>query len=71
VKEKNKITKAFQVSYELNDENKERELNGLIEAMKKFNLKEGTIITYDNEEEILKEDFKIKIIPAWKWLLNE
>ena len=70
VKEKNKITKAFQVCYELNDENLEREVNGLAEAMQKFNLKQGTIITYDNEDEIIKDNLKIKVIPAWKWLLE-
>jgi len=70
IKEKNKITKAFQVCYELNDENMEREVNGLTEAMKKFNLKEGTIITYDNQEEIIKDNLKIKVIPAWKWMLE-
>lgn len=70
VKEKNKITKAFQVCYKLDDENMEREVNGLAEAMQKFNLKEGTIITYDNEDEIIKENLKIKVIPAWKWMLE-
>ncbi len=70
IKEKNKITKAFQVCYNLNDENLEREIKGLTEAMKKFNLKEGKIITYDNEDEITKDNLKIKVIPAWKWMLE-
>jgi len=38
--------------------------------MKKFNLKEGKIITYDNEDEITKDNLKIKVIPAWKWMLE-
>ena len=70
IKEKTKITKAFQVCYELSDENVDREVNGLTEAMKKFKLKSGTIITYDDENEILKDGLKIKVIPAWKWLLK-
>ena len=70
VKEKNKITNAIQICYELNDENIDREVNGLVEAMKKFNHKEGLILTYDNEDEIIKDDLKIKVIPVWKWLLN-
>ncbi len=45
VKKKEKITQAIQVCYELNDENKEREIAGLQEAMKKFNLPKGIIVT--------------------------
>ncbi len=70
IKEKNKITRAIQVCYELNDENIDREVNGLVEAMKKFNLKKGIIITSDDDEEIIKDGLKIKVIPAWKWNLN-
>lgn len=70
IQEKNKVTKAVQVCYELNDENRDREINGLTEAMKKFNLKNGLIITYDDESERIKDDLKIKIIPAWKWMLG-
>ena len=51
----------------LDETNKEREIKGLQEAMKRFNLKEGIIITKDQEEKYEN----IKLIPAWKWLLNE
>jgi len=70
VKEKNKITKAIQVTWELSDKNRDREIKGIFEAMKKFELKEGLILTYDEEEEIIKDDLKIKVMPVWKWLLN-
>src|SRR3989344_2913787 len=50
-----KIEKAIQVCYDLNDENKEREINGLINAMEKFNLKSGLILTLDKDEEIKKD----------------
>lgn len=67
IKEKSKITKALQVCYDLNEGNKERETKGLIDAMNKFKLKEGIIITFD-QEQIIKEH-NIKVIPVWKWLL--
>lgn len=35
-KGKNKIIHAIQVCYNLNDNDKDREINGLIEAMRKF-----------------------------------
>ncbi len=71
VKEKNKVTKAFQVCYELDGDNIDREVNGLVEAMKKFDLKSGVIITYDDENEIIRDGLKIKVVPAWKWMLGK
>jgi len=71
IREKGKITNAIQVCYSLNDKNREREINGLLEAMKKFKLKSGLILTYDDEEIIKKDILSIKVVPAWKWLLNE
>jgi len=69
VKEKNKITEAIQVCYEINQNNKEREIKGLIKAMKEFKIKEGIIITLNQEETIKKDNLTIKIIPAYKWFL--
>ncbi|HLD55319.1 MAG TPA: ATP-binding protein [Candidatus Nanoarchaeia archaeon] len=70
IREKNKIINAIQVCYELNSNNKNREINGLIEVMNEFKLNEGTIITLNQEETIKEEKLTIKIIPAWKWFLN-
>ena len=64
-----KIKEAIQVCYDLNEENKDREVNGLIEAMKKFNLKEGLILTYNQDDEIKIKDRNLKVLPVWKWLL--
>ena len=66
------IKEAIQVCYELTADNKEREIQGLTEAMNKFKLKEGLILTYDQEEEIkLKGNNKVIIKPVWKWLLEK
>lgn len=70
IKEGIKVTGAVQVCYEMNNENKEREANGLLEALNKFGLKEGMILTYDDEDAIEKEGKKISIVPAWKWALQ-
>ncbi len=70
VKDGNKIVQAIQVCYELNKENKEREINGILEALNRFKLKEGLIITLDQEEELEKENKRIKTVPVWKWLLQ-
>ncbi len=69
---KNKeIKQAIQVCYELNEENKGREISGLVGAMKQFKLKEGLILTCNQEEELLVGGRKILIKPAWKWLLEK
>lgn len=68
---KNKeVVKVLQVAYELSDKNKEREINGLMKAMEKFKLKQGLIITNNQEEELKVGNKKIIVMPAWKWLLN-
>lgn len=71
IKEKLKIVSAIQVCYELDPDNKEREIKGLLEAMKKHKLKQGLLLTYDDEDEIKIENKKITIKPVWKWLLEE
>jgi predicted AAA+ superfamily ATPase len=70
IKKGTQIIDAIQVCYDLNERNKDREIKGLMAAMNKFGLKEGTIITFDQEESYIKDKKKIKIIPAWKWLLK-
>jgi len=71
IKQGKQIKEAIQVCYELTQKNKERENQGLIEAMNAFKLKEGFIITYEQEEELKEDGKQIRIIPAWKWLLKE
>jgi len=66
-----KEKKLIQASYSLsNPETKKREINALISAMKDLNIKESSIITYDEEEIIRKEDYVISFIPMWKFLLQ-
>ena len=68
VKEGNSIVQAIQVTYDMSDEDtKNREIKGLLNACKNFNLKRGTIVTYDNEDEMIEENIKIELIPFYKW----
>ena len=70
IKEKEKITQAIQICFDFNEETKDREINGLLEALKEFKLKHGLILTYNQEDEFKIEDKIIKVIPVWKWLLK-
>ncbi|MBI1972964.1 ATP-binding protein [Candidatus Woesearchaeota archaeon] len=69
IRKGNQITEAIQVCYDFTGDNQKREMVGLREAMKKFELSEGLILTNEQEDELTVEDKKIKVIPVWKWLL--
>ncbi len=70
VKEKGRISKAIQACFELTEENKKRELDGLIEAMDKFKLNSGLVITNNQQDELSINGKKIAVKPAWKWMLE-
>lgn len=69
VKEKSKFF-PYQVSFELNEKNQEREIGGLILACKYLDKKGAILLTYDQEKEMKREGIKIEITPVWKWLLR-
>ena len=58
----------LQVCYELNDDNFQREMNGLTEAMQKYQVRVGFIITADVEDEFNTEAGKVNVVKAWKWM---
>ncbi|MBS3088570.1 ATP-binding protein [Candidatus Pacearchaeota archaeon] len=66
---KNKPVLAVQVTKKLDEDNEKREINGLMEAMKEHKLREGMILTEEQEEERIIEGKKITILPVWKWIL--
>ncbi|MBD3203020.1 AAA family ATPase [Candidatus Woesearchaeota archaeon] len=69
VKSSIKIIDAIQVTEKM-DQNKDREMKGLLEALKRYRLKSGLILTRDTEDEIMVDNKKIIVKPVWKWLLE-
>ena len=70
VAEKGKVLHAIQVCHQITDQNFAREYNGLLEAMKAFNLSEGIIVT-TNQTDSFEEDGKhIRLMPANQFLLS-
>jgi len=63
VKINNTFTHAIQVCWELNNNNLQRELNGLKNAMNTAKISKGLIITFDQEDSF----DKIPVVPVWKW----
>jgi len=68
VKEGTKLKAAIQVCWELTQKNESREFRGLREAMNALDIREGFILTNDEENELTFEGVKIQIMPVWKWL---
>jgi predicted AAA+ superfamily ATPase len=70
VRQNNQVIQVIQVCYELTIDNKDREIAGLVEAMEFFELKEGVIITFDQQDEILINEKIVKLIPAYLYLFQ-
>jgi len=70
IMDKNRVTEVLQVCHTINEGNREREISGLIEGAMEFNLKEGLILTHEQEEEITIDNIVIRIIPVLKWVLE-
>ena len=68
IEEKRKITEAYQVCYQLTEDNKTREINGLVEALNESKLDKGCILTFNQEDQFEIEKRTIKVIPVWKWM---
>lgn len=66
-----KVTQAFQVTMSMSDpKTRSREIEGLCEAMEAYNLKEGFIITIDEEDSVSTPCGTVHIVPAWKFMLQ-
>jgi predicted AAA+ superfamily ATPase len=64
-----KVTRLIQVVQELGEEKtRNRELRALIKAMDETGLRQGEIVTYEEEESITVGDKTIMVIPAYKFL---
>lgn len=68
IKERTKISAAIQVCHVLDDSNREREIQGIVEAMDAFKLKEGVILTFEQTEEINIDQKKIRVLPVFRWI---
>ena len=71
IKEGLQIKTVIQVCFDMSHvSTRKREIEGLIQAMSKYKLKEGLILTMENEETINMDGSKIIIMPVWKWLMH-
>ena len=68
--ENNQIKQVVQVCYQLNDENFDREYQGLLEAMQFFNVTEGVIVTLEQQDEFEQDGMKVKVVRLWDYLME-
>lgn len=60
---------AFQVAWELEEHNLEREIKGLVHSCKRLHITNAKVITFAQEESYTESDIKINTVPFWKWVL--
>jgi len=61
----------YQACVSLKDaETRARELGALEAAMEEYGIKEGTVVTLYEQEELKTKAGAIHIVPAWKWFLK-
>ncbi len=65
------VTSLIQVCYELTPDNLNRELNGLLNAMRFFKLKKGIIVTFDKQDFIKQDGLEVEVVPAHQFLMQE
>ena len=71
LKKGRKVKQLIQVSQNLKEnKTKEREVKSLTTALKELKLKQGLILTEDEEEIISLKGIKIVVQPVYKWLLT-
>ena len=57
-----------QVCHELNNDNIDRELDGLLEAMESLNTKEATIVTLNQKDSVSKKGTDIQVLPFFEFV---
>ena len=67
VSHKNKVDTAIQVCLEMDDENRDREVKGLLSAMSAFDLAQGVILTENQNDTLIEDGRQIDIVPVWQW----
>lgn len=63
------VVELIQVCYELTPDNVKREKNGLLQAMRFFNLLKATIVTFSNSDSIKEDQYEIMVVPAYQYLI--
>ncbi len=70
--EEGRVAEVIQVSYSIdNAETYLRETASLANASKKLKCENALILTFNEEKTLTSGGVRIRVVPAWKWLLEE
>ena len=69
--EKNTCKQLIQVCSQVNSDNKTREIDGLLEAMEFFGMKEGYIITMNQKDKLIVDKKIIHLVPAFEFVTTD
>ena len=69
-RDENKKLDLYQVCFELNEDNKDREINGILTAMEYTKQMSGLILTLSQADELGFGKRTIYVKPVWQWLLE-
>ncbi len=64
------IPEIIQVCYNLNQDNLDRELNGIFEALTFFNLKTGTLVTFNQKDRFQRNGMTVHVVPGYDYLVS-
>lgn len=67
VRERHAVKSAIQACMKLTIDNKEREINGLLKAMKQLGLQEGLIVTEAERDTLEQDGFIVRLIPFYEF----
>ena len=71
VRRKGVITSAIQVCYSLADAGtRRREMAGLVSAARQIGVERLLLLSAETEETVREDGCEIRVMPAWKWLLE-
>jgi len=59
---------AVQVCLELTEENRGRELRGLLGALQKHGRRKAFVLTLNQNDHLRENGVEIEVLPAWQWL---
>jgi hypothetical protein len=71
VVDRGQVKTAIQVCFHLTHENRQREVEGLAEVMKRFQDCKGIILTERQDEMIAVSDRPVRVMTVWRWVLEE
>ncbi|MDO5318893.1 MAG: ATP-binding protein [bacterium] len=67
IRERHTVHAAVQACTKLTDECKDREIDGLLKALKTLNLTCGTIVTLDQSDKVVCDGCTLNVTPFWEW----